>query len=269
MPVRLIVSDLDSTLIGEDVTLSPRTVEAFRRAREAGVMTTLASGRMYDAMERFVQQLGIDMPVLSCQGGVVVDPVSGSILSTCPVPMDLGRDFLHFAADHGVYAQYYSNEGYYMERDCPESEHYARLAGVKGIPVGGPLWEKLDFDPQKSLIIAPPPVIQTLLPIARERYAGKLEVTTSMPNYLEITHPDANKGYALRKLAAALDVDMADIMAFGDAPNDISMIASVGYGVAVGNAHPSAKEAAWYVTDSRENDGVARAIGKFVLGEEV
>lgn len=268
MPIRMIVSDLDSTLIDENITLSPRTVEAFRRARAAGVMTTLASGRMYDAMERFAHQLGIEIPVLACQGGMVVDPRTGGILSTCPVPMELGRDFLHFAAENGVYAQFYSTEGYFMERHCPESDRYGYLAGVPGIPVGGPLWEKLDFDPQKALLIAPPPVIQRLLPLAKKRYDGVLEVTTSMPNYIEITHPDANKGSALRKLASMLDVDMADIMAFGDAPNDISMISSVGYGVAVGNAHPSVKEAAWYVTDTQGNDGVARAIEKFVLGED-
>ena len=264
MPIRLIVSDLDSTLLDEKVTLSRRTIEAFHYAQAQGVMTTLASGRMYGAMARFAQALHIELPVLACQGAAVVDVRTGEVLSQRPVPLALAQEFLRFAEEEGAYAQYYSAEGYFMEAHCPESEGYARLAGVEGTPVGAPLWKRLDYDPLKALIIAPPPRIQELLPKAKALFDGKLEVTTSMANYLEVTHPEAKKGDALRRLAAILGVEMTDIMAFGDAPNDISMLTAAGLGIAVGNAHPDVKRVAKYVTDSQKEDGVAKAIEKFI-----
>lgn len=269
MPIRLIASDLDMTLIDESITLSPRSIEAYRRARDKGVLTTLASGRMYAAMTRYADALGVTLPVLACQGAVVVDAHTGKVLAQQAVPLCVAQDFLHFAAEEGVYAQYYSPSGYFMEKDCWQSDLYCqRMGGVKGTPVGGPLWEVLDYDPIKSIIIADPERIQALLPKAQARFGKVAQVTISLPEYLEITHLQASKGNGLRQLAAALDIDMADVMVFGDAPNDLSMITAAGYSVAVGNACPEVKAAAGYVTDSQKEDGVAKAIERFVLGEE-
>ncbi len=263
---RLIVMDIDDTLIGDDLIISPANRRAIHEAAAKGVTISLASGRMFDSMLPFARQLGVSGPLICCQGAAVMDSDTREVLFHLPVPMNEAAEALRFAGELGIYCQYYSLTDYYFAADCDESRLYERLSGVTGRAVGAPLWEKMDFAPTKILLIAQPPRIREAYALAKERFDGRLEAAISKINYLEFNHPGATKGNAVAMTAERLGVPLSQVMCIGDGINDISMIRSAGLGVAMGDGAPELRAAADYVTARREEDGVAAAINRFILG---
>jgi Cof subfamily protein (haloacid dehalogenase superfamily) len=265
--IRLIVTDLDDTLLRDDQTISDRSVATIRRATQRGITLAIATGRMFPSALPYARLLGLSGPILCCQGAQIADIESGGQISVTTVPQALAQDMLHFAEDKGLYIQYYSTDHYYFEKTCDQSEYYRRTAGVTGIALGRKASEALDFEPIKMLIIADPSDIRAAYDEAVERWGGKLEIAISRSNYLEITHPEANKGAAMALLAERMGIPLEQVMAVGDALNDLPMIRRAGFGVAVANASEQVKGAADAMTGSNREDGVAQAIEQYVLGE--
>ena len=267
MNIKLLVTDIDDTLIGHDLRLSQRNADAIKAARDQGVIVAIATGRMHDSAMPYVDRLDLHGPVLSYQGAVIIDSLTGETIRYCPLTLDLAKEALSFAAEHGVYAQYYTIGEYHMAQHCDESELYARLAGIRGIPVGGPLIDKLTFDPVKVLMVADDDTIATLFPLAQEKFGDRMEVARSKDFYLEFTHSKGNKGEAVKILAKRYNIPIDQVMTIGDGHNDISMLRTAGWGVAMGNADDEVKQAADAVTVAQDADGAAKAIERYVLGK--
>lgn len=267
MGIRLIVSDVDDTLIDHSLTLSPRTRRALDLARQKGVRFTIATGRMFDSTTPFIDILDVHEPVICCQGATTIDPDTRNVTHHLPVGQDIARDILAYTDRIGLYGQYYSLDEYYIQDVCKESEFYRSLCYVAGTPTGRPLHESLDFDPTKLLFIASEEEIRRQHAIFTEKWGDELQIVMSKPIYLEVTHKDAHKGYAVRQLAQYLGIDMQEVMTFGDALNDVTMIQAAGIGVAVGNASQAAKDAADIVAPPQSEDGAAQVIERIILGE--
>jgi Cof subfamily protein (haloacid dehalogenase superfamily) len=267
MKYGLIVTDLDDTLLRDDLTISDRSKRAITRARKAGARVALATGRMFPSAAPYARELGLTGPVICCQGAEIADIESGKPTRITSVPRALAKETLRFAEDAGIYAQYYSLEEYFFEKESEESEFYRRTSGVRGEALGRKPREALDFDPIKVLFIAEPQRIREAYAEASVRFAGTLSVAISKSRYLEFTHPRANKGAAVEALAAMLKIPRENVMAVGDALNDLPMLEFAGLGVAVMNGDEHVKARADAVTASNEEDGVALAIEKYALGE--
>ena len=267
MKVKLVVTDLDDTLLRDDRTISERSRKTIQRAVERGIHVAIATGRMYDSAVPYARQLGLKGPILCCQGAQIADIETGAEIHTQGIPQELARDVMRWAEGKGLYIQYYSLSDYYFEHQCEQSDLYRRLCGVAGKALGAPCSRTLGIDPIKLLIIADPAEIRAAFEQAKELWKGKLEIAISKPNYLELTHPDANKGKAMLRLAGMLGVEPEAVMAVGDALNDLPMILSAGLGVAVGNGAETVRAQANRVTLSNEEDGVAAAIEQYALEE--
>jgi Cof subfamily protein (haloacid dehalogenase superfamily) len=263
----LIVTDLDDTLLREDLTISDRSKRAVRDALGRGIRVALATGRMYPSAAPYARELGLTGPILCCQGAEIADIETGEPLKITGIPVETAREALRFAEKLGLYAQYYSIGDYFFEAESEESEYYGRMAGVQGLPLGKKPSEALDFEPIKLLVIADPPRIRQALGEFSEKFGGRLAIAISKSRYLEITHPRANKGAAVEELARMLGIPRGRVMAVGDALNDLPMLLFAGLGVAVGNADEQVKAQANAVTAANEEDGVALAIEKYALGE--
>lgn len=267
MKYALIVTDLDDTLLREDLTISQRSKRAITKAREKGIRVALATGRMFPSAVPYARELGLTGPILCCQGAEIADIETGRPMKITGIPEDTAREALRFAEGLGLYAQYYSLEDYFFEKESEESAYYHRTAGVQGKPLGRKPSEALDFEPVKLLVISEPARIRQALGEFSEKFGGRLAVAISKSRYLELTHPRANKGDAVEELARMLGVPRERVMAAGDALNDLPMLLWAGLGVAVGNADGQVKGKADAVTASNEEDGVALAIEKYALGE--
>lgn len=266
MKVTAIVSDLDDTLLNDDVALSDLTLQTLREAKRRGIRIIPASGRALSSMRKFVNQIGAGDPYIACNGAQLVG-ADHAPLETLVLPCATAREILAFLEERGFYVQLYQGEHFYYARECERSRAYAKISGMEGVPVGD-LSAFLTFDTPKMLSIHTPEAVAAAYAEAVERFAGRAVFSISKPIYLEAQPPHATKGEGLKRLAERIGLDLATTVAFGDSLNDLAMLQTAGIGVAMGNARPEVKAAARYVCDTNDRDGVARFIREHVLGGE-
>ncbi|MEW6063678.1 MAG: Cof-type HAD-IIB family hydrolase [Bacillota bacterium] len=264
---RMLAIDLDDTLLNSQLKISARNKEYIRRAREAGVHVTLATGRMYCSALRYARELELNLPLITYQGALVKEACSGEILIHRPVPLDLARQVIERVKTLGYHINVYVDDNLYVEKVTSEAETYQRISGITAHPVGD-LLKFLDRPPTKVLIVGGVGALDDLGREIRQQFGTTLHITKSKPHFLEISHPEATKGHALDTLARRWGLTADQVIAIGDAPNDLEMIEYAGLGVVVGNAHGDVKDKADYVTHTNDRDGVAEVIAKFILGHE-
>lgn len=263
---KLIVTDLDDTLLNDRLEVSPRNRRALQKAMQAGVIVTIATGRMFRSALPIARDIGIREPIITYQGAYIADADTGEFLRHRPLPLGLARKVLETGYDAKVHMNIYVDDHLYVDHITPEGTGYAKLAEVEQIPVGN-LREFLKTDPTKIIYIGEPDLLNRIQDKMRYEMGDSLYITKSKPNYLEFLHPGATKKHGLQVLAEKYGIRREEIMAFGDSYNDLDMIEYAGRGVAMGNGREAVKKKADYVTGTNNDDGVARAVEKFVLGE--
>lgn len=266
MTIRLVAMDLDDTLLRDDRTISPRVVKAIQKAQAQGVKMTIATGRMPISARPYVEQLGLDVPVITYHGAMIQHVLSGDIIFRRVIPSALAAEIVQDIASRGVHAQIYLKDCVFTPEFNDWSREYERIASVP--PEQGDLSSLLSQEPEgteKILLMAEESVLDRLAPLLRQRYGEKVYITKSKPRFLEILDGSVNKGVALAALAESLGIVKEDIMAIGDSFNDLEMINYAGLGVAMGNARSEIIEQADIVTVTNEEDGVAEAIERYVL----
>jgi HAD superfamily hydrolase (TIGR01484 family) len=174
----------------------------------------------------WVERLGLPGPIV-CYQGAEVRTLDGAVLLDHGVPHGLAIEVVRYAQARDLHVQAYRDDQLIVARDRPEAHRYAEHAGMQ-IHVVGDLDRAMGPTTPKLVIVA-----EALLPDARARWAGRLNVATSTPDYLEFTSVDSDKASAVRFLSAQLGVPQAEVVAVGDGRNDASMIAWAGLGVAV------------------------------------
>ncbi|HZJ82762.1 MAG TPA: Cof-type HAD-IIB family hydrolase [Clostridia bacterium] len=268
MNYKMIAIDLDDSLLGTDLMISPKNKDALFKAIEQGVIVTIATGRMYISALVYAKQLGLDVPLITYQGGLIKSALSEHILYNKTVPIDISRKIIEISKSRDAHLQIYIEDDYYFEKRNEYSDAYHKNVGVAGKEVGS-LDTFLTLAPNKLIIIQEPQRIIELRDEFEKIFGEEIEINISKPQYLEFTHKEATKGKALEHLAGLKGIDRDHIMAIGDSYNDISMIKYAGLGVAMENAPDEVKKWADYITGTNDDDGVAKVINKFVIeGDE-
>ncbi len=266
--IKLVAIDLDDTLLRDDLTISQYSQDILRRVRESGVVVTISTGRMLPSARPYAEQLGFDVPLITYQGALVKNVISGEIIYDCPLNEEVARLVIQYGRKKQIHVNFYLEDKLYVERVTPVGEHYERIAGVPFTRVND-LEELLKTGlPYKMLLIEEEQLIEQSLQEVREILQSKgldAHLTTSKPTYLEVNHLRATKGTALKKLADWLGVSRDEVMACGDSFNDLEMLDFAGCSVAVANAYPEVRSKAKHITASNNEDGVARALEKLVL----
>ena len=150
-----------------------------------------------------------------------------------------------------------------MEELTEQGRKYKAIAKVPIFFINLP--GDIKEDPSKIVLIGESEELDQVQKELDSRYSSQINTTKSKPFFLEISHPLATKGIALKELAQSLDIKQEEVIAIGDNLNDLDMIAYAGCGVAVGNAVAELKAIANFITANNEDDGVAEAIEKLVL----
>jgi Cof subfamily protein (haloacid dehalogenase superfamily) len=256
---RLLAVDLDGTLISPDLKLDPHDVEAVRRAEAAGLRVVACTGRPFPGALPWVRRLGLESPLV-CYQGAQVRGLNGAVLLDHGIPHALAMEVVRFCQERDLHVQAYRNDQLIVERDRPEARAYAHHAGME-VHVVGDLDAAMAATTPKLVIVAEEEVVERTLPEVRERWAGLLYAATSMPTYLEVTNPDADKRQALAWLCQRFGVAREQAVAVGDGRNDQPMIEWAGRGFAVEGAAPEVVAAAGGRTVSRPGTGgIARLI---------
>lgn len=265
---RMIAIDLDDTLLNRQLKISPRNKEYILRAREAGIQVTLATGRMFRSALPYAKELEINIPIVTYQGALVKAAGTGEVLIHRPVPMDLARETIAWGKRLGYHINIYVDDTLYVEKITPEAEDYSKISGIPAHPVGD-LQKFLQQPPTKILFVGESKNLDDLAKEMGTHFGASLHICKSKPHFLEFSHPEATKGHALDALAKGWGFTAEQVIAIGDAPNDLEMISYAGLGAVMGNALPEVKAKADYVTSTNEQDGVAEVIAKFIFQEEL
>jgi Cof subfamily protein (haloacid dehalogenase superfamily) len=270
-PIELIVVDIDGTIAGRDNQVAPEVKAAIRGAIDRGVAVAVATGRMYKSALRFHHEIGATMPVMAYQGAWIQDPESQTLHRHLQLDLDLARELLDYFAQPQIppdlSVHVYIDDRLYVQGVGNDTAAYTERSAVTAHPVAD-LRQVLTERPTKILAQHPDgALIDRLLQDLRRRYRPDLlHVTTSVPIFLEMTHPAVNKGTAIDLIARELlGIDASRVMAIGDNYNDVEMLRYAGWGVAMGNAPPAVQAQANWVAPAIEAHGVAEAIKRFVL----
>jgi len=208
--------------------------------------------------------LGLDTPIAGFNGGLFVKR-DLTILEQKTLPIDVAKEAIDLIRAHGLDAWVYrGNDWLITKADAP---HVAREAWtVKFEPkIAADIGEKLDQVAKIVGVSDDHDLVESASKAAHDEFGDHVSAARSQPYYLDVTHPQANKGGVVQFLAARYRIDEAQIATIGDQPNDVLMFAHSGLSIAMGNASPEVQRAARRVTTSNEDEGFANAVERFVL----
>jgi Cof subfamily protein (haloacid dehalogenase superfamily) len=263
--VKLVAFDVDGTLVGRDLTISPRVRAAVERMQDAGIAGCLVTGRMYRATLPFARELRFDAPIVCYQGAAVIDPATDEVLHHLVLENGVVRDLIAAAESDRVHLQLYRNDEYYCEARNRFSDFYASLAMTQPVVVPS-LRETFAYSgATKAVVVADAPDAARYVERMREVLGERAYVTRSLPEFVEMINPKVDKGDALAVVAERLEVSMDEVVAIGDSWNDAPLLRAAGFGVAMGSAPDELRAVAKAVVADVAHDGVAEAIERYVL----
>jgi Cof subfamily protein (haloacid dehalogenase superfamily) len=264
--VRLLLSDVDGTLVTSEKELAPRSVEAVHELHEAGIQFAVTSGRPPRGMSMLVEPLAISTPIAAFNGGLVVDPAL-DILEERVVRSDLVAPTIELIESFGLSAWVYRGADW-LVRD-PDGPHVDREAHtVQFGPTVVDTFEGMDDGVAKVVGVSDDYATVAAAAVAvRKELGDEVSASRSQPYYLDVTHPEANKGQVVRFLSERYAIAQAEIATIGDGPNDVLMFTRSGISIAMGNADPEVQGAATHITATNDEDGFADAVERFILPE--
>ena len=260
---RLLVIDVDGTLLTTDYRLTAVTRRSVQQVSDQGVQVVLASARSPRALHPLMEELSITGLAICYTGALTCrispDPHAPSeAVTEQRISLSSAHMVLHNGLERGLSIGWYCGDEWYIRSWDAALERESRLTGAT--PIVEPDLAHMTEAPHKLLAIAGEPAVfpelsrlaSTLPPDCRGQF--------SLDNYLEITHRDVDKATALLAMGQQLGITPANMVAIGDGENDQAMLRLVGLGIAMGNASPEVQAAADWVTDTNNRDGVALAI---------
>ena len=262
--IRLLLADVDGTLVTPDKQLTRRTIDAVHGLRAAGVLFAVTSGRPPRGMAMLVEPLGISTPVAAFNGGLIVEP-DMTVIEQKLVPEPLVQPILTLLASHGLDTWLYrGREWYVRDHDGPHVDREAATVGF--LPTVAASFDDLGGQVVKIVGVSDDRgAMARATEAAREQFSHAVTAAQSQPYYLDITHPAANKGQVVQFLSTRFGLSTAQIATMGDMPNDVLMFAHSGLSIAMGNASSEVQRAARMVTKTNADEGFAHAVERDVL----
>jgi Cof subfamily protein (haloacid dehalogenase superfamily) len=264
--IRLVLSDVDGTLVRSDKSLSDRSITAVEKLHAAGITFAVTSGRPPRGMSMLVEPLALESPIAAFNGGLIVDH-DLSIVEDRVVPDGLVARAVELLESFDLSAWLYRGaEWLVIEPDAP---HVAREAQtVQFEPTVVESFDGLETGIAKIVGVSDDhDAVAAAATAAHDAFGDHVSASRSQPYYLDITHPLANKGAVARFLSDRYAIPPEEIATVGDMPNDVLMFAHSGLSIAMGNADREVQRAARRVTTSNDDDGFANAVERFILKE--
>ncbi|MGO9752318.1 MAG: Cof-type HAD-IIB family hydrolase [Solirubrobacteraceae bacterium] len=270
-PIRLVLSDVDGTLVTPDKELTPRAILAVRRLYDAGIAFAVTSGRPPRGMAMLVEPLALTTPIAAFNGGLIVDDAM-HVLDQRMIPDEAVAPVLELLQSRGLDSWIYRGAEWLVGRPAaPHVEQEAATVGFRPTVVAD-YAEILAAASRGEAALAKivgvsddRALVARVADEARELVGHHASVARSQPYYLDVTHPDANKGEVVDHLCRMLGIPAAEVCTIGDMPNDVLMFARSGLSIAMGNADREVQRAARYVSRPNTDNGFAHAVERYVL----
>lgn len=264
--IKLLLSDVDGTLVRPDKSLARSSIAAVEALHDAGVLFAITSGRPPRGMEMLVGPLSLRTPLAAFNGGLVVEPgmevLEERVLPDGVVPraIELLESF-----DLSIWV-YRGADWLVRDRGGPHVDREAHTVQFEPTVVAG--FDGAEDGVAKIVGVSDDhDTVAQAAETTRGQLGDQVSAWRSQPYYLDVTHPDANKGGVVRYLAQRYEIAADDIATIGDGRNDVLMFEASGLSIAMGNADRDVQRAARHVTRTNDDDGFANAVEKFILGE--
>jgi Cof subfamily protein (haloacid dehalogenase superfamily) len=263
--IRLVLSDVDGTLVTSDKVLTEATVRAVERLNDAGIHFAITSGRPPRGLTMLIEPLNLSTPISAFNGGLIVDR-DLKTLKELEIKDEYVGPIIQVLTDHDLSVWVYQDTDWFV-RDLsgPHVAHESRVCQF------GPS-QLENFDGVRGHIIKivgvsddPAVVAKGIAALAKE-LSDDVSASSSQSYYVDVTHRDANKGSVVDYLAKEFSIKRQEIAVIGDMSNDLLMFARAGVSFAVANAPDNVQDAATHMTTSNDDEGFANAMTEFVLG---
>lgn len=282
--MKIIASDMDGTLLNENATISQENATAIKKAQEEGVEVVIATGRPYNSALKFLQEAGLECPIISLNGAEI-RLKQGELIREVPLDKSIAKEILTVCKEKDIYCEFYTKQGVIsdsrekfiqvmvdvltttnpdnktgnMDDLIKHAEQRIEDEQCQFIPDYDALFNEEKYTIYKILAFSKDSErLEKMYLSLKDK--SELAITSSAQGNLEFNNPEAQKGFALKYFANSLDIDLKHAMAIGDNLNDKSMLLNVGKSVAMGNALDEIKSIADFITRSNNEDGVAYAI---------
>jgi len=274
--IRLLLADVDGTLVTREKVLTARAKAAVNKMREAGVAFAITSGRPPRGMQMLMEPLALTTPIAAFNGGLFVKP-DLSVIEQRVLQHNVVAPVIEIIKAHQLVVWIYRGIDWFVpERHGPHVDREEWT--VKFAPTVVP-----DFNGKMDDVAKIVGVSDDLEAIVKCEAAvrahfsdsvhtnpqrepeSQVSAARSQPYYLDVTHPEANKGAVVMMLSKILGIPPEQIATFGDMPNDMSMFAKGGISIAMGQSSEEVKKAATYVTTSSEEEGFANGVEQYIL----
>ena len=258
LPIQLIASDLDGTLLRNDGTVSKRTEAAVRAAVAAGFKVVLASGRPPRTVQPIADQCGLKGLAVCSNGAILYDLDRREAIGHEHVPQEALKSIITRLREREPSVSFATEYGHRVGREPGFPHPDTWVSGLD--PVIDDIHALTADAIIKLAIHHPDHAVEKLAELVRAIVGNELSVTFSGMHFVEVAAAGVSKALGLARVCERLGVDAKRVVAFGDMPNDLAMLAFVGRGVAVGNAHPDVMAEGYETTATNDEDGVARVI---------
>jgi Cof subfamily protein (haloacid dehalogenase superfamily) len=268
--IRMLVVDLDDTLLRSDLSVSYRTRNVLKKAVSQGLVVVLASGRIPASLDQFSKTLGMNKRsgYLICSNGTIIqESNTGKIIWEIRLDTETALAVYDLATAEGFPVQIYEDDIMYVSKTNEFTRYDQKLTGLKQV-VADDFHAVVKKGCNKLLIPGDPMLLQPLEILIRTYLGADITLFTSKPYFLEILPKATDKGTALAQVAEMLNIGQREVMAIGNSMNDEAMIRWAGVGVAMSNGDERVKKVADLVTEkSNDEDGVADIIEQYILGK--
>ncbi len=270
MNYKLLVVDVDGTLLDGKGNISAEDRDALAEACHSGIQVSLCTGRVPKTCLRIIDQLSLDGYHIFFDGALVSDPEQDKEVWVQPLSKETVKQAVEFAYRHNLNLELYSATHYFVERESWSTNAHRQFFGVEPTMVDfAELWKHERII--KGGLVAATPEEDARTRKFCLQFEGSLHFSWAMTpaypgvSFINILAPEVSKGRALEALASYLGISMNEVMAIGNGTNDISLLSTAGLAVAMDNAPDEVKAAAHHVTLDVDHSGVASAIDKFLL----
>lgn len=261
---KLLAIDMDGTLLNSQELISEKTISAINRCTEKDIKVIITTGRPIQGVMKYYDLLNVDSLVITYNGAKIYDVLQETTLFSQGLAAEDSQAIIDLAiAEKHSFILWSGNKLYTNIINDKVLEYY-RLSRVNPIVLED-FSEVINQGVTKVIWIDSPEKVKEHLPLAKKRFGERVSVTISRPEFLEFFTKGISKASAIDFIASKYQIKQEEVIAVGDALNDIEMIKYAGLGVAMGNANDEVKSIADYVCKSNDEDGLVEVIEKFIL----
>jgi len=268
MKYKLLVVDIDGTIIGKGGSISAEDREALLKVRQQGIGVSLSTGRAAQSCRPIIERLALDGYHIFCDGALVSN--FDEEIYARPIDSGVVREAIEFARQNDIYLELYSASRFFVERENWATEIHRQFFNLEPTVVDfSGLWERERII-KGGLVTASPEEVAKAESF-RLRFERSLHFSLAKSpaypgvGFFNVLDLGVSKGEALAALTSHLGIALTEVMAIGDGTNDIPLLSSAGLAVAMGNAPDEVKAVAHYITKDVDHSGLAAAVKKFLL----